>query len=76
MSSGGTNQTRLTDGPAADYSPACSPSGNQIAYTSAGGGNDEIYVMNTDGSGQVRLTDNVAGDYDPAWSPGSQRWDD
>lgn len=63
------DETRLTNGLSADYTPACSPSGSQIAYTSAADGNDEIYVMNADGSGKQRLTDSGALDNYPAWSP-------
>lgn len=73
ISSAGANQTRLTDGPAADYAPACSPSGEKIVFSSGRDGNDEIYLMNSDGSDQQRLTSSAAADNYPDWSPdGSQ----
>ena len=46
MNTDGTQQTRITTDPAADYLPAWSPNGTKIAFTSYRDGNDEIYVMN------------------------------
>jgi TolB protein len=62
MLADGFKQTRLTENFAADTDPSCSPSGNQIAYTSARDGNKEVYVMNLNGSAQQRLTTNDASD--------------
>jgi uncharacterized caspase-like protein len=73
MNADGTDQTRLTDNPAYDFSPAWSPDGARIAFASSRDGNKEIYVMNADGSDQIRLTDNSAHDFDPAWSPDGAR---
>ena len=43
---------------------------SKIAFaTNRGGGNLEIYTMNSDGSGLTRLTNNSAHDWWPAWSP-------
>jgi len=70
MNSNGTGQTKLTTlaGPAGDDTPAWSPDGTKIAFTSDIG-NQEIYVMNADGSGQTNLTQNAASDRQPTWSP-------
>ena len=62
-------ERRLTNNPAADYSPRWSPDGNQIAFVSERDGNPEIYVMDADGSNQTRLTNNPEPDLDPRWSP-------
>jgi formylglycine-generating enzyme required for sulfatase activity len=69
MNADGSGQTRLTDNPALDWTPAWSPDGTRIAFMSDRDGNPEIYVMNADGSGQTRLTDNPTLDQLPAWSP-------
>src|SRR5438552_3927813 len=46
----GSGQTDLTNNPASDISPAVSPDGQKVAFTSfRDGGNAEIYVMNADG---------------------------
>ena len=57
------------------WTPAWSPDGRRIAFTSERDGNPEIYVMNADGSGVTRLTYNDARDLDsfPAWSPDGRR---
>lgn len=52
----------------AGASAAPSPNG-RVAFTSAPGGNREIYTVEPDGSGLRRLTTNVRDDYDPVFSP-------
>jgi Tol biopolymer transport system component len=69
MNADGTNQTRLTDSPAADKWASWSPNGQKILFCSERDGNREIYIMNTDGSNQTRLTENPAADAAPSWSP-------
>lgn len=62
----GSNQKNLTntDWPVIDRSPAFSPDGQKIVYTSYGEqasnleGDEEVYVMNTDGTSQKNLTNN------------------
>jgi Tol biopolymer transport system component len=71
----GSGETRLTNDPDYDHSPAWSPDGMKIAFVSHRDGNDEIYVMNSDGSGVINLTNTTYTDDDPvsngepAWSP-------
>ena len=60
---------RLTDDPAADWSPSFSPDGRHIAFVSERDGNREIYVMDSDGSNPRRLTDDPAADFSPSFSP-------
>jgi hypothetical protein len=83
MNADGSGVTRLTSDLAADFDPAWSPDGKQIAFRSQRDGNDEIYVMQADGSQQRNITQDPSGDWSPAWSPdgrqiafSSQRSDD
>ena len=86
MNADGTNPLRLTEnvelgsdlnGPfyGLDLSPAWSPDGTKIAFTSRrhGSGNPEIYVMNANGSNQTRVTNNTFDDNDPFWVRGGGR---
>jgi Tol biopolymer transport system component len=59
-----------------DYSPAFSPGGKRITYTSYGvqnsnsEGDTEVYVISAvDGSGKKNLTNNSVGDYFSTFSP-------
>jgi WD40 repeat protein len=66
----GSDQQKLTDNDATDWSPSWSPDGEQIAFVSNRDGNDEIYVMDADGSNVRRLTQTTdASESFPAWSP-------
>jgi len=79
MNADGSAQTRLTNNNAHDYSPAWSPDGTKIAFTSDRDDpnsvkcfpncNENVYVMNADGTAQTRLTDTPATESHPDWSP-------
>ena len=69
----GSRVTNLTNHSADEGSPAWSPDGARIAFTSDRDGNTEIYAMNADGSGVTRLTDHSAFDGGAAWSPDGAR---
>jgi TolB protein len=58
---------RLTRTRGPDGSPAWSPDGRQIAFTSGYGNGVAIYVVNADGSGERRLTNGAFYDHDPSW---------
>ncbi len=73
MDADGSSQTRLTNNPADDSSPAWSPDGARIVFESNRDGNFEIYVMTADGSNQTRLTNNSPDDVSPDWSPNGTR---
>ena len=62
MNADGSNQTRLTDDPAAEFSPSWSPDGKWILYRSE----LTTYVMDADGNNKTRLATEVDG---PVWSP-------
>ena len=75
MNADGTNLINLTNYPAGDGSPAWSPDGRQITFSSnrdrkdADDENVEIYVMNADGTNPINLTNHPAKDSSPDWSP-------
>jgi hypothetical protein len=69
MNVDGSNLVQLTDNSDHDHSPAWSPDGTKIAFTSNRDGDYEIYVMNPDGSEQMRLTASLHSTSSPNWSP-------
>lgn len=73
MNADGTGQTRLTNSPGGDTSPAWSPDGSRIAFDSDRTGNFDIYVMNAEGTGTTRIAGTSANDADPVWSPDGTR---
>ena len=68
----GTGRNLIFESPTA-ASPAWSPDGTRIAFSSGHEGDSEIYVMNADGSDVTRLTFDPRGDGDPSWSPDGGR---
>jgi TolB protein len=73
MRSSGLEPRRLTNHPAADYSPAVSRDGRFVAFVSDRDGNPNIYVVGSDGSPLRRLTDAPTPDLAPSWSPTGDR---
>lgn len=57
-----------------DVTPAWSPDGTRIAFTSYRSGSPALWVMNADGSQLRQLTETSPqhGDYFPTWSPDGQ----
>ena len=68
MDANGNNLVQLTDHPASDWLPACSPDGRRIAFISDRG-IDDLYVMDSDGSNVLRLTHNNFPEGRPSWTP-------
>jgi len=54
-------------------SPAWSPDGQRIAFSSNHEGNSEIYVAAAAGTGVTRLTTSANDDFEPTWSPDGTR---
>jgi Tol biopolymer transport system component len=69
MNADGTDQQRLTNGPAQDREPAFSPDGKQIAFASDRTGRFEVFLMNADGTDQHRLTPKRSFNDDPTFFP-------
>jgi TolB protein len=56
-----------------DFAPACSPAGDQIAFTSDRTGKNQLYLMDLDGSNQRQVTFSAGNDIYATWSPDGQR---
>ena len=73
MDVNGDNLLQLTDHPASDEYPACSPDGRRIAFTSDRGVTPDLYVMGGDGSNVIRLTQDNFLKGNPSWTPDGAR---
>ena len=62
-------KTQLTKRASAELSPAWSPDGRELAYTSDQTGRPQIYIMRADGKKVRRLTFDGRYNAAPAWSP-------
>jgi Tol biopolymer transport system component len=69
MLSDGGSVRNLTNSPADDGTPAWSPDGKLIAFTTDRDGRQQIYVMNADGSAVRRVSQSNVSDFSPTWSP-------
>jgi hypothetical protein len=69
MGSDGSNRSRLAEAQSGFLSPPTwSPDGSKLAFVSDRGGNQDIWVADSEGSELVNLTQNEAKDHSPAWS--------
>lgn len=69
----GTSRKLLAPHTARDLTPAWSPTGGQIAFTSTRGGTYNIHLMNPNGGAVTALTDTANWALHPAWSPDGQK---
>jgi Tol biopolymer transport system component len=74
MDENGDNVVQLTDHPATDRFPGCSPGGRRIAFISERGVTHDLYVMDSDGSNVIRLTHDNFLEGRPSWSPDGTRF--
>jgi len=70
---GSGKETRLTFNRIIDTSPAFSPNGKEIAFTSERSGTPQIYIMDIDGTNVRRITTEGAYHDNPTWSPDGTR---
>ena len=61
--------TQLTSDPGSDLSPAWSPDGAWIVFSSDRGGNFDLWLVPAAGGPPIQLTDDPAPEVEPAWSP-------
>ncbi len=80
LSSGDLNDLTRYDGDfaggqdlAPDESPAWSPDGRRIVFSSSGTGEGDLYLVDADGSHLERLTSTDEPDREPDWSPDGTR---
>ena len=82
MAADGTNQRRLTNDRADDWSPSWSPDSRRIVFVSERDGHvhaqhgrltPEIYVMDADGGNPQNLTNDPSDDREASWSPDGKR---
>ena len=64
---------RLTYGPWDDITPAISPDGQTVAFSSNRSGYWDIYLLDLDSGGITRLKDTLEYEAAPAWSP-DNKW--
>jgi Tol biopolymer transport system component len=69
----GDNIRRLTYDFGSNFAPEISPDGSRIVFASTVGGDQNIWVMNSDGSGPIQITEDTRDDIDPTWSPDGTR---
>ncbi|MDE0298143.1 MAG: hypothetical protein OXN17_05890 [Candidatus Poribacteria bacterium] len=67
MDANGDHLAQLTNHPASDWLPACSPDGRRITFISDRD-IDDLYVMDSDGTNVIRLTHDNFPEGRPSWS--------
>ena len=75
MNPGGSQQVRLTDHPAPNFQPVCSPTGEEILFVSTRTGNHDLYIMRADGKGERPVfPEEPAFRKNPVWSPDGKKF--
>jgi hypothetical protein len=65
----GTGLANLSNSSISEISPAWSPDGSKLVFSSNERGNWQLHVMNADGSGVTNISTPWAPEFYPAWSP-------
>ncbi len=65
----GASRISVSRNPASDLTPAYSPNGEWIAFSSNRNGNYEIYKMTASGFRQANVSNNLASDLGPDRQP-------
>ena len=63
---------RITNGTWDDITPAISPDGKRIAFSSRRNGYFDIYILDLETGELSRVTDSLSYDASPSWSPDGQ----
>ena len=69
MDVNGDSLLQLTNHPASDEYPACSPDGRRVVFASERGITRDLYVMDSDGNNVIRLTHDNFFETRASWSP-------
>lgn len=69
MNADGSGKINLTSNSAVDLSPAWSPDGAKIVFSSDRDGDSDIYTMDADGSNLVQVTNARYDEGQPDWQP-------
>jgi Tol biopolymer transport system component len=69
----GVSVTQLTSDPSSDVSPAFSPDGRMVAFSSDRGGTWDIWLLDLAGGQPVQVTNTPADELHPSWSPDGRR---
>jgi len=69
MNPDGSNQQPLIFINSFSSNLSWSPDGTKITFDLDTGGNNDIFVVNSNGGGMTNLSNHPAYDYDPAWGP-------
>lgn len=74
MNADGSEERRVTSGPADDQTAAWSPDGTRLAFSrKERDGSRDLFLMSADGSGVTRLTDAASDERKPRWSPDGRK---
>ena len=64
----------IASDPAADFAPAVSPDGREVAFHSLRTANRDIFVMPASGGEAIRVTQSPEQDYNPTWAPDGRQF--
>ncbi len=74
MDVNGDNVVQITNHPASDEDPGCSPDGRRIVFRSERDVTPDLYMMDSDGGNVIRLTRDNFLEGNPSWTPDGTRF--